>query len=142
MAASDIANWVTADQVRAYAEQVNAQVEGVKADMSAGLAETGDIDAPIFSAQDAFAIFVNAWAKEHAQALTNSWLTFGLPAEAARIGEYQTQARTWQDRIAKFRGKPSESPTIEPPKTSDTSPLVWVGAGAVGILFLLALVRR
>ena len=142
MAANDWANWVTADQVRAYAEQVNGQIVALDGDFGAALREAPDASAPAHASINAWDAFYASWKGELATARGTSWLTFGLPAQAERIRGYQESAKAWQEKIAGFRGKPSGLPAIVVPPTSEVSPFVWAGAGALGVLFLALMVRR
>jgi len=131
---------VTADQVRLFAHQVDAQIEGVNQDARVAASDPNvNWDLKLGTA---FLAFYNAWKDELAVADSNDWLTFGLGPEYERIRDWQVQAKDWQTRIAQASGKRSSMPDIQIAGGEGPSALTYAVYGAVGGALLLLLLRR
>ena len=137
-----IAGWdvgVTADQVRLFAHEIDAQIQAINQDASVSAADpnvTWDL-----KMGTAWLAFYAAWKQELAVADSNSWLTFGLGSEYARLRDWQAQARDWQTRIAQISGKRSSIPDIKL-ATGGDSPMLYLGIGAAAALVVLLILRK
>ena len=129
---SGIFNWLSIEDVQAYAATVDKQFDAVNSDAyrAAGLPNVA-WDLRVGTAwQETY----NGWKKFNDELQTDGFFTFGTGNKWKQVEEYQSQAKDWQKRIADISGQAPSANAIALPVNKGFE----LGTGTLTVAALVA----